>query len=158
MRKHSKRTMVVAASAATALTAGGIAYAWYQAGVAGTGSGSATPAANTAAAVTFSTTAVSGLLPGGAAVATTVTPHNSNPYSVRIAAHTVSVASASGGACTTDEAQLSGSGTMAAQTIPANSSGTPFTINVSMADDATKDQTDCAGTALSLSYSASPAA
>lgn len=157
MRKLTKRTMLLAGSAAVVLTAGGIAYAWYAAGVAGTGSGSATPAANTAAPVTFSASSISGLLPGGAAVATTVTPHNPNPYSVRIAAHAVSVSSASGGACSSDEAQLSGTGTMAAQTIPAGSNGTPFTVNVSMADDLTKDQTDCAGTALSVTYAATPA-
>lgn len=154
MRKFSKRTLVAGVAATTVLTAGGIAYAWYAAGVAGSGSGSATPAANTAADVTFSASSVSGLVPGGSAVTTTVTPQNPNPYSVRIAAHTVSVASAAGGACSTDEAQLSGTGTMAAQTIPANSAGTPFTIDVSMADSLTTDQTDCAGTALTVTYAA----
>lgn len=157
MRTISKRTMFVAAAAATVLTAGSLAYAWYAGGVAGTGSGSATPAANTAADVTFSASALSGLLPGGASAPATVTPHNPNPYSVHIAAHTVSVSSASGGACTSDEAQLSGSGTMAAQTIPANSDGTPFTVDVSMADDPAKDQTDCAGTALTVTYAAAAA-
>lgn len=155
MRKLSKRTTIVAAAAATVMTASGIAYAWYAAGVAGSGSGSATPAANTAQDVTFAASSISGLLPGGAAVSTTVTPANPNPYSVHILAHTVTVSSASGGSCTTDEAQLSGSATMVEQTIPANSNGTPFTIAVSMADDATKDQTDCAGTPLTVTYTAS---
>jgi hypothetical protein len=156
MRKFSKRTMIVAAASATALTAGGIAYAWYAAGVAGTGTGSATPAANTAANVTFAAAAITGLVPGGSAVPATVTVHNPNPYSVHITSHPVSVTSASGTGCTSAQAQLSGSGTMPAQTIAASSDGpTTFTVNVSMADDPTMDQSSCAGTPLTVTYTAS---
>ncbi|HWL38494.1 MAG TPA: hypothetical protein VNQ77_20065 [Frankiaceae bacterium] len=154
MRKYSKRTTIVAASAATVMAASGIAYAWYSANVAGTGTGSATPADPTVADVTFSASSISGLLPGGAAVTTTVTPSNPNPYSVHISEHTVSVSSASGGDCDDSEASLSGSGTMVEQTIPANSTGTPFTIDVSMGDEAFS-QDDCAGQALTVTYAAS---
>lgn len=154
MRKMSKRTTIVAASAATVMAASGIAYAWYSANVAGTGTGSATPANPTVADVTFSASSISGLLPGGAAVATTVTPANPNPYSVHITAKTVSVQSASGGSCTTALAALSGSATMVEQTIPANSNGTPFTLDVSMGDTAT-NQDACKGQALTVTYAAS---
>jgi hypothetical protein len=154
MRKFSKRTMIVAASTATVMTASGIAYAWYSANVAGTGTGSATPAAPTVQDVTFSASDISGLLPGGAAVATTVTPANPNPFSVHITAKTVSVSSATGGACSSAEAALSGSATMVEQTIPAGGTGTPFTIDVSMGDTSSS-QDDCAGQALTVTYAAS---
>lgn len=154
MRRFGKRSVVVGASLAVVLTASGIAYAWFSANVAGTGSGSATPGSPTVADVTFSASSVSGLLPGGPAVSATVTPHNPNPFSVHITQRTVSVSSASGGACSAAEAALSGSATMVEQTIPANSDGTPFTIDVSMGETGAS-QDDCAGTALTVTYTAS---
>lgn len=154
MPRFGKRSLSVIALGAAVLTIGGIAYAWYGANVAGTGTGSATPAAPTVQDVTFSASSVSGLLPGGAAVTTVVTPHNPNPFSVHIAQKTVSVASASGGACSSAEAALSGSAVMVEQTIPANSDGTPFNLDVSMGETG-GSQDDCAGTPLTVTYSAS---
>lgn len=154
MPRFGKRSIVVAASFAAVLTLAGVAYAWYSANVAGTGTGSATPAAPTVQDVTFSASSISGLLPGGAAVTTVVTPHNPNAFSVHITQRTVSVSSASGGACSAAEAALSGSATMVEQTIPAGSDGTPFNLDVSMAETGT-NQDDCAGTALTVTYAAS---
>lgn len=154
MPRFGKRSLSVIASAAAVLTIGGIAYAWYAANVAGTGTGAATPAAPTVQDVTFSASSISGLLPGGAAVSTTVTPHNPNPFSVHITQKTVSVSSASGGACSSAEAALSGSATMVEQTIPAESDGIPFTLDVSMGETGSS-QDDCAGTPLTVTYSAS---
>lgn len=154
MPRFGKRTFLAAVTASTVLVAAGVAYAWYSANVAGTGTGSATPAAPTVQDVTFSASSVSGLLPGGAAVATTVTPHNPNPFSVHITQKTVSVASASGGACSSAEAALSGSATMVEQTIAAGSDGVPFTLDVSMGETGAS-QDDCAGTALTVTYAAS---
>ena len=154
MPKLRKRSLSVIVPAAVVLTLGGVAYAWYSAGVAGTGTGSATPAAPTVADVTFSTSTIAGMLPGGAAQSTTVTPHNPNPFSVHITQKTVTVASASGGACSTAEAALSGSAVMVEQTIPANADGVPFTLDVSMGDTGSS-QDDCAGTPLTVTYSAS---
>ena len=154
MHKFSKKTAVVAAGAVTVLTLGGIAYAYYSANVAGSGTGTATPADPTVADVTFSASTISGLLPGGAAVTTVVTPANPNPYAVRITARTVSVDTATGGDCDDAEAALTGSATMVAQTIAANSNGTPFNLAVSMGETGT-NQDDCAGTALTVTYAAS---
>jgi hypothetical protein len=151
---RSRRYVVLAASTAVVLTAGGIAYAWYSASVAGTGTGSATPASPTVADVTFSASSVSGLLPGGPAVTTVVTPHNPNPFAVHITQKTVSVSSGSGGACSAAEAALSGSATMVEQTIPASSDGTPFDLDVSMGETGAS-QDDCAGTTLTVTYAAS---
>lgn len=154
MPSFGKRTMVVAASAAAVLTIGGIAYAWLAANVAGTGTGSATPASPTVQDVTFAASSISGLLPGGAAVTTVVTPHNPNPFSVHITQQTVSVASATGGACTSAEAALSGSATMVEQTIAAGADGVPFDLDVSMGETGA-NQDDCAGTPLVVTYAAS---
>jgi len=154
MARFGKRSVVLAASFAAVLTAGGIAYAWFSANVAGTGTGAATPADPTVADVTFSASSVSGLLPGGPSVTATVTPHNPNPFSVHITQKTVSVSSASGGACSAAEAALSGSAVMVEQTIAAGADGTPFDIDVSMGETGAS-QDDCAGTPLTVTYSAS---
>jgi hypothetical protein len=154
MPRFRKRTLVAVATFAAVGTAAGVAYAWYSANVAGTGTGSATPAAPTVQDVTFSASSITGLLPGGSAVSTTVTPHNPNPFSVHITARTVSVSSASGGDCSAAEAALSGSATMVEQTIPASSDGIPFTLAVSMGETGAS-QDDCAGTALTVTYAAS---
>ena len=154
MPRFGKRTIVLAASAATVLTVGGIAYAWFAANVAGTGTGSATPASPTVLDVTFGASSISGLLPGGAPVTTVVTPHNPNPFSVHITQKTVSVSSATGGACSSAEAALSGSATMVEQTIAAGADGVPFNLDVSMGETGAS-QDDCAGTALLVTYTAS---
>lgn len=154
MPTFRKRALPVIVSAAVVLTAGGVAYAWYSASVAGTGTGSATPAAPSVQDVTFAASTVTGMLPGGAAVTTTVTPHNPNAFSVHIAQKTVSVSSASGGACSSAEAALSGSAVMVAQTIPAGSDGIPFDLDVSMGETGAS-QDDCAGTPLTVTYTAS---
>lgn len=154
MPKPGKRTLVFVASTAAVLTVAGVAYAWYGANVAGTGTGSATPASPTVADVTFGASSISGLLPGGPAVTTVVTPHNPNPFSVHITQQTVSVASATGGACSAAEAALSGSATMAEQTIAAGADGVPFDLDVSMGETGAS-QDDCAGTALVVTYAAS---
>jgi hypothetical protein len=149
-----KRSLLVVVPAAVVLALGGVAYAWFSANVAGTGTGSATPAAPTVSDVTFSASTVSGMLPGGAAVTTTVTPHNPNAFSVHIPQKTVTVASASGGACSSAEAAMSGSAVMVAQTIPAGSDGIPFNLDVSMGETGAS-QDDCAGTPLTVTYAAS---
>lgn len=154
MRKHTNKTIVVIAATAAAVAVSGIAYAWYAAGVAGTGTGTATPATVTTANVTFSASAITGLVPGGPSVTATVTPHNSNAYSVHIPQKTVDVTNAVGTDCTNAQAALSGTGTLTAQTIAAGEDGTPFEVEVSM-DDTASDQTSCQGKALTVTYTAS---
>jgi hypothetical protein len=152
MRTFSKRTMIVAAASAAALTAGGIAYAYYTAGVAGTGTGTANVATANTSAVTFTGSAPVGFAPG-VTKSVSVTPHNSNTYSVHIAAQTISVSSASSANCTNTQAAMTGSGTLAAQTIAAGGNGTPAVFNVTMGDP-DLDQTSCAGESLTVTYAA----
>lgn len=155
MRKFTKRTVAVAGTAAIAITAAGVAYAYYATSIAGSGTGTATPAANASLPLTFGASTISGMLPGGSAVSTTVTFTNPNPYAVGYPSRVVSVSGVSGPAGCADNtiAQLSGTATLAAGIVAANSTKT-LTIPVSMADSITVDQTACAGAALTVTYSA----
>ena len=156
MRKYSKRTMLVAASATTALTVGGIAYAYYLAGVQGTGTGSATPAPNTSLQVSWSAAAITGLVPGGSAVNQVITFTNPNSYSVNYSARSVEIAGVTGptGCATNAVALLSGSATLPAGVL-AGGATTTVNVPISMADSATVDQTACAGAPLTISYTVS---
>lgn len=156
MRKHSKRTMIVAASAATALTAGGIAYAYYLAGVQGTGTGTATPAANTSLQVSWNAAAISGLVPGGSAVNQTITFTNPNSYAVNHTARSITIDSVSGptGCASNAVALLTGSATLPAG-ILAGGATTTVDVPIAMSDSMTVDQTACAGAPLTISYSVS---
>jgi hypothetical protein len=156
MRKFSKRTIAVAGSAAVVMTAAGVAYAYYLTGVAGTGTGSATPAVNNALNLTFSASTISGLVPGAASVPTTVTFTNPNAYAVNFAGKTIAVSSVSGPAGCADNAValLSGSVALPAGVLAKNAS-TTVVVPVSMADSTTVDQTACAGAPLTITYSAS---
>lgn len=156
MRKFSKRTMIVAASAATALTASGIAYAYYLAGVQGTGTGVATPGANGSLNVTWAATAISGLVPGGSAVDQTITFTNPNAYAVNYTAKSVAIDSVSGptGCATNAVALLSGSATLPAGVLAAGDT-TTVNVPISMADSTTVDQNACAGAALTINYTVS---
>jgi len=153
MRKFSKRTMIVAASAATALTVGSIAYAYYLTGVQGTGTGSATPAANDSLQVSWSGTAITGLVPGGSAINQTITFTNPNSYSVNYPAKSIAISSVSGPAnCATNAvALLSGSATLPAGVLAGNGT-TTVNVPISMADSTTVDQTACAGAPLTINY------
>lgn len=156
MRKYSKRTIAVAGSAAVALTAAGVAYAYYATGIAGTGTGTATPAANESLDITFAASAISGLVPGGAPVSTTVTFTNPNAYAVGYPSRVVSVASVSSAdpACASNAvALLSGTATLAAGVLDAGATRT-LSVPVSMANSTTVDQTACAGEALTVTFSA----
>lgn len=156
MHKLSKRTTIVAASAATVMTLSGIAYAYYQAGVAGSGSGSATTTALADAVqnVTFAASEITGLVPGGSAVST-ITFTNPNTFSVAIPAKTIDVAGVdTNGLCTSAKALLSGTGNLAQQTLAAGGT-TTVNVTVSMADSSSVDQTDCAGKTLTVNYTAS---
>lgn len=158
MRKLSKRTTIVAASAVTVMTVSGIAYAYYLAGVVGTGSGTATPAANNSAAVTWTASTVSGLVPGGDAVDSTFTFTNPNSYAVNYTGRTIALDSVSGptGCASNATALLSidGAPTLAAGVLAAGAT-TTVTVPVKMADSTTVDQTACAGASLTLNYTVS---
>lgn len=134
----------------------GVASAYYLSGVAGSGTGTATTAVNNALDVTFVGSTISGLVPGGSAVSTTVTFTNPNPYAVNFPAKTVSVGSVSGptGCATNAVALLSGTGTLPAGVLAAGAT-TTVTVPVSMADSTTVDQTACAGKTLTVTYVAS---
>jgi hypothetical protein len=160
MRTFSKRTMIVAAASAAALTAGGIAYAYYNASVSGSGSGSATAANSTILDVVPSTTAgptsITGLVPGGSSKTSTVTLKNSNAFSVHVPAGSVTVSGMTAGPTDCDTLTLSGisgSGSYIEQTIAAGGT-VPVTVTVSMADLAT-NQTPCNGGSFTLTYTAS---
>ncbi|HEV2891894.1 MAG TPA: hypothetical protein VGX28_16090 [Frankiaceae bacterium] len=155
MRKFSKKTVAVAGSAAFVVAAAGVAYAYYATSIVGSGTGTATPAVNAASPLTFASSAITGLVPGGSAVSTTVTFTNPNAYAVSFPARTVSVASVSGpaGCATNAVALLSGTANLTAGVLPANGS-TTITVPVAMADSITVDQTACAGAALTVTYAA----
>lgn len=155
-RFRSRSALVLGAGVATAVLAGGIAYAYYLTGVASSGTGSATAAPNTSQDVTFGASTVSGLVPGGAAVNATVTFTNPNAHAVGYAAKTIAVSGVSGptGCATNAVAQLSGTATLPAGVLPANGT-TTVTVPVSMADSTTVDQTACAGATLTITYAAS---
>jgi hypothetical protein len=157
MRSMKTRTSVilVGASAAAVLVAG-VASAYYLTSVSGTGTGTATPAANAATALTFAGSAISGLVPGGSAVSSTVTFTNPNPYAVSYPAKTIAVSSVSGpaGCATNAVALLSGSAPLAAGILAAGGT-TTVSVPVSMADSTTVDQSACAAASLTITYSAS---
>ena len=154
MRKFSKRTVAVAGTAAVVMTAAGVAYAYYAGSIAGTGAGTATPAANTSVDITFAASAISDLAPGTSKT-TTVTFTNPNAWAVSYPARTVSVSSVTGPAnCAPNAvALLSGSATLPAGVVAAGATKT-LDIVVSMADSMTVDQTACAGAALAVTYAA----
>ncbi len=154
IRKRS--TLVLVAGAAAALVASGIAYAYYTAGVASSGTGAASAAANTSLDITFGGSTVSGLVPGGSAVDATVTFTNPNAYAVGYGAKTIAVSSVTGpaGCATNAVAGLSGTGTLPAGVLAANGT-TTVTVPVAMVDSTTVDQTACAGASLTITYSAS---
>lgn len=153
MRTFSKRTMTVAATTAAALTAAGIAYAYYAGNIAGTGVGTATPAANTSVNITFAGSSIS-MAPGQSAT-TTVTFTNPNAWAVNYPAKTVSVSTVAGpaGCLTNAVAQLSGSANLPAGVLAAGATRT-LDIVVSMADSMDTDQTACAGQPLTVTYAA----
>lgn len=155
MRRISKRTTIVAVSAATVMTVTGIAYAYYLAGVVGTGSGSATPAANTSASVTWTASSVSGLVPGGSAVDSTFTFTNPNSYAVNYTGRSIALDTVSGPAgCTSNATALLsivGTPTLPAGVLAAGAT-TTVTVPLKMADSTTVDQTACAGAALTVNY------
>jgi hypothetical protein len=150
--------MFVAASAAATLTAGGIAYAYYTAGVTGTGTGSAVTDANTSAAVTWAASQVTGLAPGVTKTAT-VTVTNPNAYAVHYSSKSVTLSGIdTNGACDTATAVLTSPGaTMPAATLTKSGTAgdhTTFTIDITMSDSPTVDQTPCAGKTLALNFAA----
>lgn len=157
MRTFSKRTAVLAASSAAVVATAGIAYAWYSANVVGTGSGTATPAANTASAVTWAADPISGLVPGGSAVNQTLTFTNPNDYSVGYTAKSITISSVTGPTgCATNAVALLSAPTA---TLPAGQlaghATTTVNVAVSMGDSTTVDQSACAGAPLTINYSVS---
>ena len=157
MPKHRKRySLILVVGTSTALAAGGLAYAYYLAGIASSGTGGATAAPNTAQLVTFGASTVSGLVPGGSSVDATVTFTNPNGYAVSYPAKSLAVSSVAGpaGCASNAVALLSGSATLPAGVLPANGT-TTVTVPVSMADSTTVDQTACAGASLTITYAAS---
>ncbi|HEX8003370.1 MAG TPA: hypothetical protein VF519_11820 [Mycobacteriales bacterium] len=158
MRTFSKRTMFVAGSTAVVLAAAGIAYAYYAGSIAGTGTGTATPAANTSQAISFASSAISDLAPGTTKNAT-VTFTNPNAWAVSYPERTVSVSSVTGpaGCLTNAVAGLSGSATLPAGVLAKNgAAGSTVTVSVpvTMADSMDVDQTACAGANLVVTYAA----
>ena len=157
MRRSAHRKVVAGlAGSIGAVLVAGVASAYYLTGIAGTGTGSATAAANTAADITFAASEISGLVPGGAAVSTTVTFTNPNPYAVSYAGRTISVSSVSGPADCDDNdvALLSGSAALPGGVL-AKGATTTVTVPVSMSDSTTVDQSACAGAPLTVTYAAS---
>jgi hypothetical protein len=156
MRTFSKRTVALVGTGAIVVAAAGVAYANYAGSIVGTGTGTATAAANAALPITFAGSAISGLVPGGSAVSTTVTFTNPNAYAVSYPARTVAVSSVSGpaGCATNAIALLSGSANLPAGVLAAGATQT-LSVPVSMADSITVDQTACAAAALDVTYAAS---
>lgn len=151
------RKSVIAVGTATAVVfVAGVASAYYLTSVSGSGTGSATPAANNSAAITFAASSITGLVPGAPAVDATVTFTNPNSYAVNYAGKTVSVSSVSGPAGCADNtvALLSGSAPLPAGILGAGLT-TTVTVPVSMADSLTVNQNACAGASLTITYSAS---
>lgn len=156
MRLSSRKSIVGIGSAAAVVLVAGAASAYYLTSVSGSGTGTATPAANASAAITFSASTVSGLVPGGSAVSSTVTFTNPNSYAVNYPAKTIAVSSVSGptGCADNTVALLSGSAALPAGILAAGAS-TTVSVPVSMADSTTVNQNACAGASLTVTYSAS---
>lgn len=154
MRKLSKRSIVITAGVTAALTAVGVASAYYLTDVAASGTGSAVTAANASTPITWSAAEVTGLVPGGSAVNATVTFTNPNAYAVNFPAKTITVSSVSGATgCDFTSSLIRGTATLAAGVLAKNGT-TTLQVPISMGDSTTTDQTACAGKTLSLGFTA----
>jgi hypothetical protein len=155
MRISTRKSVVAIGTTATLVLAAGVASAYYLTSVSGSGTGSATAAANNASALTFAASTVSGLVPGQT-VNATVTFTNPNAYAVNYPAKTIAVSSVSGpsGCADNTVALLSGSGSLPAGILAAGGT-TTVTVPVTMGDSTTVNQNSCAGGSFTITYSAS---
>jgi hypothetical protein len=154
MRKLSKRSMTLVAATTAALTAAGVASAYYLTDLVATGTGAASTAANASASITWTTSSVTGLVPGGTAKTSTVTFTNPNAYAVNYASKTISVTSVSGATgCDLATSLIHGSAVLPAGVLAAGAT-TTLNVPISMDDSTTVDQTPCAGKTLTLGFAA----
>ena len=148
MRKYSKRTAIVAVTAAVLLGTAGGAYAYWTS----TGSGSGTAAAGTASTVTVNqTSSVAGLVPGGAAIplSGTFTSTNNNVVVTGLMA-TVAVDKP---ACLVSDFVIAGTAVIV-NDAPATYSKTWSGLTIKLNNTAL-NQDACKGAAVTINYATS---
>jgi len=160
MKKHlSKKRVVLAAIVAVVLAiSSGIAYAYWTSG--GTGGGTAA-AGTTSGIVVHQLSTVSGLYPGGSAVALNGKFDNSNSAAVHISSVTASVTGVTGAGtdslkplCTAADFTIAGSA--AGSTVPVGTGvGAWSGLTIQMVDGAA-NQDNCKGASATIAYTAVP--
>ena len=150
-----KRTAVVVYAAFLVLTLGGIAFAFWTAG----GAGSGTASAGTSASVTVNqTVSPTGLFPG-ATTALSGNFDNPNSGNVYVAAVTASVtpfsvqADATKPACTQADFSISGTANVGTEIVPGTGVGSWSGLSLTMIDAAT-NQDNCKNITVAITYAA----
>lgn len=151
-----KKVVAGIAAGVIAVGAGG-AYAFWTQG--GTGSGAVTAGTSTAITV-VQTSTVTGLYPGGPALALSGSFNNPNAFSVDITGVTAAVQAfsttnvdATKPACT--EADFTIGGTFGPYTVPAGTAGAWGGLNVALLNTAA-NQDNCKGQSITINYTATP--
>ena len=154
MARFTKKTKIVIVTAALAIGASGMAYAyWTQAG---SGTGSAT-AGTTVAVVVNQTNTVTGLYPGGPAQALSGTFDNPNSGPVTVGAVSATVTATSVTGCLPAWYAITGTGTPATQVLAAGSAtGTWSGLSVSLLNDAA-NQDLCKTATITITYAVAAA-
>jgi hypothetical protein len=142
---------VAAATAALVLAGGGAAYAYWTT----TGSGTGTATAGAVTAVTVNqTSSVTGLYPGGPAVALSGTFDNPNSGKVFIASVNATVTGTSNPGCTAADFEIGGSAPVGTEINPGTGVGSWSGLTLRLVDS-TANQDACKGVTVNLSYTAS---
>jgi hypothetical protein len=158
VRKFSRRTTIIAASLALVVVTSVVAYAWWSASGAGTGSASA--AGGTAITVN-QLSGASGLYPGGPASTLSGDFNNPNANPVYVNQVTATLTGVSGGAqdlnhpaCTTSDFLLGGSAPVFAS-IPSGNHQWFWTGLTIELQETGQDQDNCKNAVVHISYSTS---
>ena len=154
MARFTKKTKIVIVTAALAIGASGMAYAyWTQAG---SGTGSAT-AGTTVAVVVNQTNTVTGLYPGGPAQALSGNFNNPNSGPVTVGAVTASVTATTVTGCLPAWYEITGTGTPTSQVLTAGTAkGAWSGLSVSLLNDAA-NQDVCKTAAITITYAVAAA-
>jgi len=155
MARFTKKTKIVIVTAALAIGASGMAYAyWTQAG---SGTGSAT-AGTTVAVVVNQTNTVTGLYPGGPAQALSGTFDNPNSGPVTVGAVSATVTATSVTGCLPAWYAITGTGTPASQVVPAGSAqGAWSGLSVALTNNLTVNQDVCKTAGITITYAVAAA-
>ena len=154
MPKFTRKTSIAVVTAALVLGVGGTAFAYWTQMGAGTG---AAGTGTTVAVVVNQTTVVTGLYPGGPAVALTGTFNNPNTAAVSVGLVSATVTGTSDVGCLPAWYSITGTGTPATQVIPAGTAqGAWAGLNVSMLNNAA-NQDICKNKSITITYAVAAA-